>query len=62
MRIDGKLALDTFETTSFGRLVKDAGPVDPNEVNALGFMLADKKARPFKMEMELINVVKAAAK
>jgi len=26
--------------------------VDPAEVNALGFLLGDKKAGPFKMEVE----------
>ena len=38
--------------TSFGRPVKDAGPVDPQEINGRGFLLGDKKARPFRMEVE----------
>ena len=50
--IDIKLPLDKFEATSFGRPLSDAGPVDPEEVNALGFLLGDKKAGPFKMEVE----------
>ena len=36
--IEVKLPLDKFEATSFGRPVRDAGPVDPKEVNALGFL------------------------
>ena len=40
-------------------MVKDAGPVDPAEVNGLGFLLGDKKAGPFKLEVEWIKVVRA---
>ena len=57
--IEVKLPLDKFEATSFGRVVKDAGPVDPQEVNGLGFLLGDKKAGPFKMEVEWIKVERA---
>jgi len=42
--------------------VKDAGAVNPEEVNALGFMLGDKKAGPFKMEIEWIKVVSGEGK
>ena len=56
--IEVKLPLDKFEATSFGRPVKHAGPVDPKEINALGFMLGDKKAGPFKLEVESIKVVR----
>ena len=57
--IEVKVPLDKFEATSFGRVVKDAGPVKPEEVNSLGFMLSDKKAGPFKMEVESIKVERA---
>jgi NADH dehydrogenase [ubiquinone] 1 alpha subcomplex assembly factor 1 len=60
--IEVKLPLDKFEATSFGRVVKDAGPVDPAEVNALGFLLGDKKAGPFKLEIEWIKVEQTNAK
>lgn len=56
--IEIRLPLDKFEATSFGRLVKDAGPVDPAEVTALGFLLGDKKAGPFKLEVEWIKDVR----
>jgi len=59
--IEVRVPLDTFEATSFGRVVKDAGAVKPEEVNALGFMLSDKKAGPFQMEVEWIKVVRAGA-
>ncbi len=40
--------------------MKDAGPVNPKEIDALGFMLSDKKAGAFKMEIEWIKVERAA--
>ena len=58
--IEVKLPLDKFQATSFGRPVKDAGPVAPQEVNGLGFLLGDKKAGPFKLEVEWIKVERAA--
>jgi monofunctional biosynthetic peptidoglycan transglycosylase len=54
--IEVKVPLDKFEATSFGRIVKNAGLVKPEEINSLGFMLGDKKAGPFKMEIEWIKV------
>jgi NADH dehydrogenase [ubiquinone] 1 alpha subcomplex assembly factor 1 len=57
--IEVKVPLDKFEATSFGRVVKDAGAVKPAEVNSLGFMLSDKKAGPFKLEVESIKVERA---
>jgi NADH dehydrogenase [ubiquinone] 1 alpha subcomplex assembly factor 1 len=56
--IEVKLPLNKFEATSFGRVVKDARPVNPAEVNALGFLLGDKKAGLFRLEVEWIKVVK----
>ncbi|MBX7106241.1 MAG: CIA30 family protein [Gemmataceae bacterium] len=58
--IEIKLPFDKFEATSFGRVVKNAGAVNPEEVNALGFMLSDKKAGAFKLEIESIKVERAA--
>ena len=57
--IEVKVPLEKFEATSFGRPVKNAGAVKPEEVNSLGFMLSDKKAGPFKMEVEWIRVERA---
>lgn len=57
--IEVKLPLDKFEATSFGKVVKNAGQVKPNSVNGLGFMLSDKKAGPFKLEIESIKVDRA---
>ena len=57
--IEVRIPLEKTEATSFGRPVKDAGAVKPEEVNAIGFMLGDKKAGPFKMEVEWIKVERA---
>ncbi len=59
--IEVRLPLDKFQATSFGKVVKDAGPVDPLEVSGLGFLLGDKKAGPFKLEVEWIKVERAKA-
>lgn len=55
--IEVKVPLDTFEATSFGQVVQDAGPVNPEQVNAVGFLLGDKKAGPFKLEVAWIKRV-----
>jgi monofunctional biosynthetic peptidoglycan transglycosylase len=57
--IEVKVPLDKFEATSFGRVVNGAGAVKPEEINAVGFMLSDKKAGPFKLEVERIDVERA---
>jgi monofunctional biosynthetic peptidoglycan transglycosylase len=54
--IEVRLPLKDFEATWFGRSVPDAGPVDAEDVNALGFLLGDKKAGPFKLEVGWIKV------
>jgi NADH dehydrogenase [ubiquinone] 1 alpha subcomplex assembly factor 1 len=58
--VEVTLPLDTFEATSFGRVVKDAGAVKPEEINALGFMVSDKIAEPFKLEVGWVKVVREA--
>jgi monofunctional biosynthetic peptidoglycan transglycosylase len=56
-----KVPLSKFQATSFGRPIKDAAPVDPREVNSVGFLLADKKAGPFKLEVEWVKALKPSA-
>ncbi|MFN0248786.1 MAG: CIA30 family protein [Kofleriaceae bacterium] len=55
--IEVKVPLDKFEATSFGRVVKDAGAVKPELINAVGFLLGDKKTGPFKLEVAWIKRV-----
>ena len=59
--IEVKVPLDEFEATSFGRVVREAGAVKPEEVSSVGFLLGVKKAGPFKMEIEWIKVERAAS-
>ncbi|MEO8268543.1 MAG: CIA30 family protein [Aureliella sp.] len=54
--IEIKLPLDKFDATSFGQVVKNAGQVNPATVNGIGFILSDKKAGPFKMEIQWVKV------
>jgi hypothetical protein len=51
-----RIRLKDSYATSFGNKVPDAGPVDAPRVNSIGFMLADKKAGPFKLEVAWVKV------
>lgn len=57
--LEVKMPLKELQATSFGRPVKNAGPVEASKVNSVGFLLADKKAGPFKLEVEWIKVSRA---
>ena len=59
--IEFRMSLDKFEATSFGRVVREAGAVNPDEVTSIGFLLGDKKAGPFRMEVESIKVERAVS-
>jgi len=50
--------LEDFIPTSFGRRVQGMGPVEPDEITSIGFMLSDKKAGPFKMKIEWVKVAR----
>ncbi len=56
--IEVRIPIDGFVATSFGQIINDP-PLDPKEVNGLGILLGDKKAGPFKIEIEWIKVLKA---
>jgi len=52
---DIRIPLKDFKATSFGEEVSDAAPLDPKNIQAIGFLLSDKKAGPFKLEVEWIK-------
>ena len=52
-----QMPVKVFQATSFGRKLGDVGPVAANSVNSLGFMIADKKAGPFKLQVDWIKVL-----
>ena len=51
-----------LKATSFGRVVEKGKPLDPSTVEAVGFLLADKKAGPFKLEVAWIKGTPKAGK
>lgn len=50
-----RIPLKDFQATSFGRTLKDAKPVNPEDSSSIGFLLADKKAGPFQLEIDWIK-------
>jgi NADH dehydrogenase [ubiquinone] 1 alpha subcomplex assembly factor 1 len=53
-----KVPLEDFIPTAFGRRVQGMGPVEPDQINGLGFMLSDKKPGKFQMQVEWVKVVR----
>lgn len=50
-----ELRLKDFQATWFGREVNNR-PLEATKVNSLGILLGDKKAGPFELEVDLVNV------
>jgi monofunctional biosynthetic peptidoglycan transglycosylase len=53
------IPLEDFIPTAFGRRVQGMGPVEPSQINGLGFMLSDKKPGPFTMQVESVKMLRA---
>ncbi len=51
-----RVPLEDFIPTAFGRRVQGMGPVEPDQISGLGFMLSDKKAGKFQMQVEWVKV------
>jgi NADH dehydrogenase [ubiquinone] 1 alpha subcomplex assembly factor 1 len=51
-----------FRATAFGRELESKSSLEPSKVNAIGFLIADKKAEPFKLEVEWIKGIPKTAK
>ena len=60
--IEAAVPLDRFEATSFGRVLRGEGPVDPGSVTSIGFLLAEKTPGPFVLEVEWIHVLRGAGR
>ena len=56
--IEVRFPVDKFVATWRGRVFADQ-KLDPSRVNSVGFLLGDKKAGPFKLEVEWIKVITA---
>jgi NADH dehydrogenase [ubiquinone] 1 alpha subcomplex assembly factor 1 len=60
--IEVAVPLDRFEATSFGKVLPGEGPVDPQRVTSIGFLLAEKKPGPFALEVAWIKVLPRPAR
>ena len=54
-----RVPLADFIPTAFGRRVQGMGPVEPDQINGLGFMLSDKKPGKFQMQVEWVKLERA---
>jgi len=46
-----------FRPTSFGVELTDAPPLDPSKIRSFGFLISDKQAGPFTLEVDWIKAV-----
>jgi NADH dehydrogenase [ubiquinone] 1 alpha subcomplex assembly factor 1 len=53
-----EIPLADFIPTAFGRRVQGMGPVEPDQINGLGFMLSDKQPGKFRLQVEWVKVVR----
>lgn len=53
------IPLERFMPVFRGRLVPQAGPVIPSQIQQIGFLLADKTAGPFELEIRSIEFIAA---
>ena len=56
--IEASFPVDKFVATWRGRVFPDQ-KLDPSKVNSVGFLLGDKRAGPFKLEVDWIKVTKS---
>ena len=57
-----RIPFTDLKATSFGRVVENYQPFNPSKVEAVGFLLTDKKAGPFKLEVAWIKGIPKAGK
>ena len=56
-----RLPFSSFEPTFRGRIVPDAPPLRPENIQQLGFLVADKQAGPFQVEIDWIRTYEITA-
>ena len=56
------IPFNDLKATAFGRTLDKGKPLNPSNVEALGFLLSDKKAGPFKLEVAWIKGAPKAGK
>ena len=57
-----RIPWEDFQATAFGRKLESKSSLEPSKVNAIGFLIADKKAGPFRLEVEWIKGIPKAMK
>ena len=53
--VEISLPLEKFIATSFGKVISKAEPIDPNDIESIGFMIGDKKPGAFQVEFKEIK-------
>ena len=53
--VEISLPLEKFIATSFGQVIPKAEPINPSEIESLGFMVGDKKEGAFQVEFKDIK-------
>ncbi|MSR51166.1 MAG: CIA30 family protein [Gemmataceae bacterium] len=53
--VEISLPLEKFISTSFGKVIPKAEPINPTNIESLGFMLGDKKPGAFQVEFKDIK-------
>ena len=56
-----RLPLETFQATWFGRIQPAAPAIDAKNIRSVGFLIAEKKAGPFKLEVDWIGTANDVA-
>ena len=51
--------LADFVPTAFGRRVQGMGPVEPSQIDGLGFILSDTQPGTFQMQVESVGLLRA---
>ena len=55
-----RVPFSAFVATFRGRQLRDAPPLDSAQIRQIGFLIADKQAGPFQLEIDWINAYKSA--
>ena len=55
------LPFTEFQLTSFGQVVEGAPPLNIRRIRSVGFLISDKQAGPFELQVEWIRAATASA-
>ena len=59
--MEHRLPMRTFVATFRGRVLPDEPSLDPSKVVALGFLISDKQAGQFQLEIAWVKAVRTVA-